>query len=75
MSPVAVDALVHGLEEICIAPAADTGLGIRGDVRGIQRAEIRHERPTAGERLATFRRMARLTVGRLGQVASARNGI
>ncbi len=70
-----VDALVHGPEELRIAPAADAALLVRGDVRGIKSAEVGDERTAARERLAVLGRMAGLAISRLREVAPARYGI
>src|SRR5712671_1234022 len=43
-------ALAHGTDEIGLGPASDTRLGMRGDVRAVERSERRLEGATAGER-------------------------
>ncbi len=56
------DAVLHGAAEILLAPAADTGLAIRGDVGGGEFSERRAQHQAAGKRHAVRRGVAGLAV-------------
>ena len=62
----------HRIGEVHERPATDAGFGIRRDIRGVDRAERRHERQPAGQYIAARRRVAGGAVAGHCQVFTAR---
>ena len=68
MLAIPIDARLHGAAERGFRPAADPGLGIGRDVRGIDRAERRRHRKPAGEILAVAHRMTVVAIADRGKI-------
>ena len=68
---VAIDAGAHGAPERRFRPAADAGLRIRRDIRGIDRAERRRHRKAAGKVLAAAHGMTIVAIADRRQLAAA----
>src|SRR5205085_2004028 len=70
-------AFVQSPQKLRIAPAADAGLRIRGDVRAVKRHERRRERPPAGIAPPTMRAIGVTcrTVGGVREIGTAHNHI
>src|SRR6185437_11263035 len=71
LGAVTAHALAHGALELRLAVAPDAGLGLRGDVGGVDRAEGRRDRPSAGVRLAAVDGVADIAVADLRQHGAA----
>jgi len=68
MPAVPVDARLHGAAERGFRPAADPGLGIGRDVRGIDRAERRRHRKAAGEIMSVADRVTVVAIADRGKI-------
>ena len=67
----AIDARAHGAAERGFRPAADPGLRVRRDIRGIDRAERRRHRKSPGKVPAAARGVTGAAVSDRGKLAAA----
>ena len=66
--PFAIDTVAHRADEFGFSPLADTGIRIGCDVRRINCAERRGQRPASGIRLAALRGVATAAVADRGEL-------